>query len=211
MDKKKGNESLSEALISIENKLEILKKDCPVSDIEIISEMEGKIILAKKALNGLKVILLYFLIILLISIGIAVGFAIYSNNLEKSNTQIQTTIQKVYEEKSKIDPVIDTILGIKYDSLGNAKYYWRIKNGKIVTYEDLVSQRDSFDIYKGMIEHVKDNYPLSIGYKIKYVDKGYMIVYEVNSPIIDSALMLLPFYRDKISKKDYKWYVDTSK
>jgi len=196
MSRKKANESLSEALASIENKLSDLKRDSQNLDGDTISEIEKKVYLAKKSVNGIKVIFLYMLILLAISTGLAIAFGISNTQLENSNNQIQTSVKKVYEEKYRRDSVLDSIMNITYDTLGNPMYSWRIKNGKIVTYDGLVATRDSFDIYKDLLGMVVSDYGIKASYHTTPSKKGYTISYDISSPKIDSAMRLLTLYRN---------------
>lgn len=106
------------------------------------------------------------------------------------------------------DSLLSKILGA--DSLSFVTY--KIKNGVPVSYKQLLSENDSLlkkyystkndgNRYKEQIELVLQNYPLSIK-----EEGNIMYVY---APKIDSALMLLPIYRDRISynEKERAWLI----
>lgn len=135
--------------------------------------------------------------------------------------------KSTYEWK---DSIFNAIL--KPDSNNSVSYL--IRNGKIVTYSELEHENDSLHsvivtnkagnpstvIEKkestSEIDYYKDNKISILEAKLQLVQRNYPIVFHekgdlitISSPQIDSALLILPYYRDRIkfNSKEKSWTV----
>ena len=89
---------------------------------------------------------------------------------------------------------------------------YRVKNGKPVTYHQLEAEKDSLQSQNNDMESLKEHYRIELGlatrnYPISFTKEGN--VYTIHAPELDSALLLLPVYRDMIEfdKKARTWTV----
>jgi len=78
---------------------------------------------------------------------------------------------------------------------------YRVKNGKPVTYHQLEAEKDSLQAQYHDMESLKEHYRIEVGlatrnYPISFTKDGD--VYSIHATKIDSALLLLPVYRDMI-------------
>lgn len=80
---------------------------------------------------------------------------------------------------------------------------YRVRNGKPISYRQIANERDSIErekeYYKIGFELITKNYPITLSHNGN--------VYMIHAPQIDSALLLLPLYRDMIEydKKSNSW------
>lgn len=82
---------------------------------------------------------------------------------------------------------------------------YRIKNGKTVTYHQLEKEKDSLQAQYHDMESLKEHYRIEVGlatknYPITFSKEGN--VYSIHATQLDSALLLLPVYRDMIKYND---------
>lgn len=89
---------------------------------------------------------------------------------------------------------------------------YRVKNGKPVTYHQLEAEKDSLQSQYNDMESLKEHYRIELGlatrnYPISFAKEDN--VYTIHAPKLDSALLLLPVYRDMIEfdKEDRTWTV----
>lgn len=91
-------------------------------------------------------------------------------------------------------------------------FTYRVKGGKPVTYRQLMAEHDSLEAKYQNIDSLKEHYRIELGlvirnYPIHFTKEND--VYTIHAPQIDSALLLLPVYRDmiKFDKKTNTWSV----
>ena len=92
-------------------------------------------------------------------------------------------------------------------------FTYRVKEGKPVTYHQLMAEHDSLEAKYQNIDSLKEHYRVELGlatrnYPIHFTKEND--VYTIHAPQIDSALLLLPVYRDMIEydKKSNTWSVE---
>ena len=99
----------------------------------------------------------------------------------------------------------DSLFNIFMEPDSNYTFSYRSRNGKPVSYKQLSAQLDSLSKlnarYRVQLELVLKNYPIEL--------KQNGNKYTISSPKIDSALILLPYYRDllKYVKDEHKWEI----
>lgn len=98
------------------------------------------------------------------------------------------------------------------DSTKRMTVTYRTRNNELVTYFDLVNENDSLKNEINNLKSDNSKYKIKLSlteknYPIKYYEKDGWI--SVKAPEIDSALLLLPYYRNKINynPKDDFWVV----
>lgn len=154
---------------------------------ELVSKFELKLELQKKAQKGLNTVLLFLLFIFSsLSIGL---FLVLDRN--------DTLEQKITNMEHR-DSLFSQIM--QPDS--NSTIVYRVRNGIPVTYNQLASESDSLLQLTHDIESVKETYRIKLGlvtrnYPVSFTDRDGII--SIHAAKIDSALLLLPLYRDKIS------------
>ena len=107
------------------------------------------------------------------------------------------TNNKVLEEINKREEAIITLA----DSID----YFKQKN--TVLYSIHKKYKDSTLIYKSILKLIKKNYDISYS----FYEKGNQYISSINAPKLDSALILFPIYKNKISIKDNKWVIETDR
>lgn len=99
----------------------------------------------------------------------------------------------------------DSLFNTFMEPDSNYTFSYRIRNGKPVSYKQLSAQLDSLSKlnahYRVQLELILKNYPIEL--------KQNGNKYTISSPKIDSALILLPYYRDllKYVKDEHKWEI----
>jgi len=119
-----------------------------------------------------------------------------SDNIEKTN---------IINKLQWTDSLFNQIMNVQYDSLETRSVSYRIRNGEIVKYNELVDENDKLkkeqDILQRKLNLVQRNYNITFDETDKY--------FTVHAKQIDSALLLLPHYRDKLKydPKEQSWTI----
>ena len=164
---------------------------------ELITKFEQKVEIQKKANKGFDTMLI-LLFLVFVSLGIGLGLVWDRNDVLK---------QKITNMEYR-DSLFNQIM--QPDS--NSTIVYRVRNGIPVTYNQLANESDSLLRLTHDIEHTKEVYR----FKLSLVTRNYPVsfteddgIITIHSAKIDSALLLLPVYRDKISydSKQRTWCV----
>ena len=113
------------------------------------------------------------------------------NELQKENNKLKTDISDLLWS----DSVLNKIIFIEIDSINKAKKTsLYLKNGEVVKYNELIVELDELHKKVFLLES-----------KINLIQKKYDIAFEetdknisISALRVDSALLLLPYYRDKL-------------
>lgn len=154
---------------------------------ELVSKFELKMEIQKKAKKGFSTVL-FFLLFVFSSLCIGLFLV-----LDRNDTLEQKITNMEYR-----DSLFNQIM--QPDS--NSSIVYRVRNGIPVTYNQLASESDSLLQLTHDIESVKEIYRIKLGlvirnYPVSFTDRNGII--SIHAAKIDSALLLLPLYRDKIS------------
>lgn len=154
---------------------------------ELVSKFEQKIVIQKKAKKGFNTMLI-LLFLVFASLGICLFLV-----LDRNDTLEQKITNMEYR-----DSLFNQIM--QPDS--NSTVVYRVRNGIPVTYNQLANETDSLLQLTHDIESTKETYRIKLGlvtrnYPVSFTDSDGIIT--IHSSEIDSALLLLPVYRDKIS------------
>ncbi|MDO5587856.1 MAG: hypothetical protein Q4G12_02890 [Bacteroidales bacterium] len=187
---------------SLSSKLmDILSSDKEDKDVEIsaiankLSEEASKY---DKMQNGRRILSLLLLVVLLFSV---IGNYLLIDRNEALTSKIESLEYGDSLFKQFMEP----------DSASTITY--RVKGGKPVTYRQLMAEHDSLEVEYQNIESLKEHYRIELGlatrnYPIHFTKENN--TYTIHAPQIDSALLLLPVYRDMIEydKKSNTWSVE---
>lgn len=98
------------------------------------------------------------------------------------------------------------------DSTNQRSIRYRERNNKIITYLDLVNENDSLKRNISDLKNKNSTYRIKLSlteknYPISFIEKDNWI--SIESPTIDSALLLLPHYRHKLkyNAKEQTWSI----
>ena len=154
---------------------------------ELVSKFEQKIVIQKKAKKGFNTMLILLLLVFA-SLGICLFLV-----LDRNDTLEQKITNMEYR-----DSLFNQIM--QPDS--NSTVVYRVRNGIPVTYNQLANETDSLLQLTHDIESTKETYRIKLGlvtrnYPVSFTESDGIIT--IHSSEIDSALLLLPVYRDKIS------------
>jgi hypothetical protein len=126
---------------------------------------------------------------------------LYKDNIEK--TIITNKLQWS-------DSLLSQIMNVEHDSLGNSKVvFYRSNRGKIITYNELYKENTNLknEVYslRSKLDLVQENYEITFKETDKYIS--------INAEKIDSALLLLPYYRNKLryDQETKTWIITFSK
>ena len=116
--------------------------------------------------------------------------------------------RNVIERLKRTDSIFVEIMSPEVDSTtGTSGYYYATINGKVVTYPMLKQKHDSLQKIVSDLEHKRHIDSL----KLYLAKKRYNIIFNetknsisIRAPHIDSAMLLLPIYRDRISYDEHK-------
>lgn len=154
---------------------------------ELLSKFEEKIIIQKKAYKGFNTML--FLLFFTFA-SLCIGLCLV---LDRNDTLEQRITNMEYR-----DSLFNQIM--QPDS--NSTVVYRVRNGIPVTYNQLANESDSLLQLTHDMESTKETYRIKLGlvtrnYPVSFTERNGIIT--IHSAEIDSALLLLPVYRDKIS------------
>ena len=160
----------------------------------------------KKDMKDVAYFLLFLLIMLIGAIAMWIISDIRSNDLE-SDIKVKKEMIQDYE---KI---------IRFENDSTHTFVYQTKNGTPITYQELMNEnldllnhnsRLKIDLIKKDEELRTKNIYLDLArknYGIRFIEKKNC--YRIEAPKVDSAMMLLELYRDKIkyNAKDKTWSV----
>lgn len=141
------------------------------------------------------------------------------NYIEKYSYQIKETNQFINDYNLLVEKYNTLVAGFNNLNNSNAVLKEKVENitskyNSIIekynnTNEQLIVLQDSIKVHNSIINLIVKNYP--INYSINY--KGNYRTITVKSPELDSALMIYPFYKHKLtySPKDSCWYIKGGK
>lgn len=186
--KKKTIDNIIQDLKSISATVNTDKEslDSSIENLEVLSQDCKK---ESKEKNFL------YVIVLLLMLGIIIVF----NLLMDRNSVLESKINFVESQLKYMeyrDSTFVNLMGLETDSI----IVYRTRNGIPITYKQLSKENDSItqeiDSIVTCLKVILKNYPI----KIRTSDNYLWAV----SPQIDSALMLLPVFRDKIKYDEKK-------
>lgn len=240
--KKEEQKSLTEINKSLQENIQLLPEECrqqlrpSMDDLEAFTSEYNQMM---KVLRPLLLVMFAMIVILAALFG---SFGYYSAKLEETIMEKNGIIRKYQYH--------DSIYSLLLDRNDSAEYvYYRIRNGKPVTYHQLERQHDSIqrlyyqvtnesernadmaDFYSAQLSkayvEIDSLHRLCYNYryenhvqkcKLDLVTKRYPITIKqdtnsvsVSAPKIDSALLLLPYYREnlKYDEKTKSWSIIT--
>ena len=154
---------------------------------ELSSERKGSLIL--------------LLLVLLVSIVINLTTLLSTPSSEEFD------INQYYLERA--DSILQKITG---RSINEGFYFYRDSNDNILTYEQLYSTQDSlqtriFELENSLYMLQLESDMIKRQYPVRVIHKNNK--YWVEAPQIDSAMMLLPVYREKLeyNQKENVWQI----
>ncbi|RGT50917.1 hypothetical protein [Bacteroides intestinalis] len=164
----------------------------------LFNEIDNIVIENKKANKGITYFLLFVLIYFVSSL-----FFMYN-----SSNQIDTLNTDIIEKRNTInrlqwsDSLFTKFMSLSYDSINEHRtLHFLSRNGKEITYPDLMKENDSLLIE---LTNIKNENRLNIQ-KLSMAKNNYGINFKETSkyitifaPRLDSALLLLPYYKEKI-------------
>jgi len=153
------------------------------------------------------------LLLLLFIFSIIFIFLMSKENENLKNDNIEKT--NIINKLQWTDSLFNQIMNIQYDSLETETGYisrsvsYRIKNGEIVKYNELVDKNDELEKERDILQR-KLNLVLK-NYNITFVETDRSIT--IHAEQIDSALLLLPHYKDKLKydPKEKSWIITLPK
>ncbi|ADF51644.1 hypothetical protein ZPR_1308 [Zunongwangia profunda SM-A87] len=176
--------------------------------------------------KGIRKIFLILLSLVVLLFVLLIISTTYNTKLENLNSEL---------ENQKIDSIIKTIMDIKRvqknDSTITTSYSYQVRGDKIVTYNELVNEKDSLrntiDSLKLLriklksknseldqkLKMIIDNYGIKFTEFYKIKNKDTINYLRLEGKKIDSALILLEHYRKNLSydKEKNKWYIIENK
>lgn len=197
MEKNSNNQSLEDLFDVLKEKVENTNEKEKLGDI--LDGMNSKI----KEINKIRYISKKITLVLLLSLTAS----LISNFLMFDRTgKLESEMGDRLWKDSLFNAIMQSDNKIRYLTI----------NGTVVTYNQLAKENDSLikvhydekshnSKLQLQLDLIKRNYPIEI--------KREGDVYTVVSPQIDSALILLPYYRDKLkyNHKDKSWSIIVKK
>lgn len=222
MKKEKKSESIAQELIFIRKSFDKISAGNLESNKELIEETNQKFENIFKFFNGIKKLVLLLLFSLLIFLTLLVISFFYVDKAQNITDEINSL---------KTDTIANLILDVERvmqpDSTYTTSYYYYRRGNKIITYKQLSKEVDSLENVisdksnkidslenelnsnKGKIDLAKNYYGLSFWYSYKKENKKNVKYVNVESKKVDSALILLEAYRNKLhfNNETKKWEV----
>lgn len=205
---KSTNKYTKEEFLFLLNKMDKLELELPDENIEQF--LDSEIFKYRETKKKEKRGDIISTTILLIIFAFSLVYLYYTLN---ENNKLATRVTDMEWSDSLFHKLMTVTID---DSTKNKSIAYRVRDDKIITYFDLVNENDSLkkkinqlnienSLHKIKISLTERNYP------IKFYEKDGWI--SIKSPEIDSALLLLPHYRNKITYniKDKTWNVTYSK
>lgn len=180
-------------------------KNIKDSTIDGLNHLKELLELKKKEEKGQKIFSLFiFFIILVLSFMIG----LYSSKYE----ELKWDSEKFREIVSvKKDSLNNDMVTLYLDSLGNVITYGELLQKRDSIYDLYYTQlnqnftlRDSISLYEKAISLAHNNYKLEFSFSNEVVDSTIVRYISVQSLQLDSALLLLPVYRDNLKYDSVK-------
>lgn len=166
-----------------------------------LDKLERRIEIHEKAKDRLSN--LWLIILIIFAVSITGNILLFDRN-------------DALESKMELQEYKDSLFEKLMEPDSNSFVTYRTINGKPVTYHQLEKEKDSLEKTNSNIENLKEHYRIQLGlvtrnYPISFQKRGN--VYMIYAPQIDSALQLLPVYRDMIEydAKSQVWSVSRYK
>ena len=171
------------------------------------------------------------MVVIYVLIGLFISFLFslyYNSELEHQLNDKDQLISNLIRKDSLLHQVLD----FEYDSINGQEYYYTMKrkDGKILKYNELSNMLDSLIsiskmnidtvrldymnlikqynevhnnsiIYKSALDQIQKRYDIS--YYVDSISKDTKIV-RIEAKRLDSALILYPYYKNKIINMEYK-------
>lgn len=202
--------------MSKQNEIEKRRMDDIISDIRkattedggreridgLLSEVEAKVESWRKADKGIRNIIMLLIVLL----GLGLFFILMMND------RVEILQQEVNDKRSTIrslqwsDSLLNRFMNITYDSTTQKTYIHYVMRGDSgATYMQLAHETDSL---RSKLSEARLKVELAERvYKIRYRDLGDRI--RIEAPQLDSALLLLEYYRNKLEydPKEKVWRI----
>jgi hypothetical protein len=222
MKKRESSESIAKELLFIKNSLQILSIENSGKNKEILDQSIEKFDEVIKFFKGIKKVILVLLTLVLVFVFSLIISIIYKKQAKTLNYEI---------DDIRTDTIANQILEVRKvmlpDSTYSTTYDYRTRNNKVISYNQLLKEIDSLklkNISKDLkINSLKDDVSTSKNkielaeeqYGIRFwnsyqIEKKKKIEYiNIESKTIDSALILLEVYRNKLfyNKESKKWEI----
>ncbi|HNQ67968.1 MAG TPA: hypothetical protein PKN32_06300 [Bacteroidales bacterium] len=163
---------------------------------------------------------------ILVSVGVIaflsmfIGSIYYNFKLEEEINYRDVQIKQLLEHVN----TIDSIIGYSYDSINDSfSFSYRLKDGEALTYRQAISENDSLSIQNINLLIMEIDQRTAIAYyetvlKLLNAKYGFNLKFDADlnlnpedftSKTIDSALLLLPYYRENLQydRKTNSWLV----
>ena len=195
---KQTKDNTLESIISnLKDKLKLVNIPENVGLDCIFIELDNKVKSIKSAANGLS----YLMILIMVLFGVS----LYFNAMQFDRTDVLEFKILLMEQRDSLFRQI-----MKADS--NMSISYRLKDGRPMTYHELEEENDSLrrKYYRAKFQNDIDKI------KLDFINKNYNIcikhsggTWTIIAPTIDSAMMLLPVYRDKLEydSKENEWHI----
>lgn len=202
--------------MSNQNEIEKRRMDDIISDIrkattegggkerieDLLSEVEAKVESWRKADKGIRNIIMLLIVLL----GLGLFFILMMND------RVEILQQEVNDKRSTIrslqwsDSLFNKYMDVRYDSATQQRSVIFISRGDSrMSYMDLAKESDSL---RRKLSEAKAKVELAeSAYDIRYRDLGDKI--HIEAPRLDSALLLLEYYRNKLEydPKEKVWRI----
>ena len=191
--------------MSKQNEIENRKMDDIINDLrkastegegkerieDLLSEVEAKVESWRKADKGIRNIIMLLIVLL----GLGFFFILMMND------RVDILQQEVNDKRSTIrslqwsDSLLNRFMNITYDSATQKTYiHYAMRGDSILTYKQLTLESDSL---RRKLSEANAKVELAENaYDIRYRDLGDKI--RIEAPRLDSALLLLKYYRSKL-------------
>jgi len=202
-DKIKNIRNLSKILDDYNNVLDEQKLNMSEETQEKINilQIESQDYIKQKENSATANVFAVAFILLFLGVSLVFNFLSSRENdiLQKDNIEKKNIIAKLQWS----DSLFNQIMKIKSNYNDNFKgvFFYRNRDGEIITYEELKIENDS--LFSKEIDMANENNRLQE--KLNLIRKNYNITIKetdkyitTEAPQLDSALLLLPFYRNKI-------------
>lgn len=222
MKKKESSESIAKELLFIKNSLQLLSIENSGKNKEILDQSIEKFDEVIKFFKGIRKVILVFLILVLLLVFSLIISLTYNNQAKTLNSEI---------EDIRTDTIANQILEVRKvmlpDSTYSTTYDYRTRNNKIISYNQLLKEIDSLKLKsiskdlkinsleddvstsKNKIELAEENYGIRFWNSYQIEKKKKIEYINIESKKIDSALILLEVYRNKLfyNKESKKWEI----
>ena len=222
MKKRESSESIAKELLFIKNSLQLLSIENSGKNKEILDESIEKFDEIIKFFKGIKKVILVLLILVLVFVFSLITSIIYNNQAKTLNSEI---------DDIRTDTIANQILEVRKvmlpDSTYSTTYDYRTRNNKVISYNQLLKEIDSLklkNISKDLkinsleddvsasnnkIELAEEQYGIRFWNSYQIEKKNKIEYINIESKKIDSALILLSVYRNKLfyNKESKKWEI----